>query len=307
MKILLTHDGSVMADNAAPRVEALASAAGPDTEVVALCITSTHAAAGSEEATEAAKSLDRIKRALAMHGTEKVSPMVLAGEPGPLIVETAEKLNCDLIAMATSGHSGPKQFLGSVADYVVRNSHRIPVMLCRPERPDRPQFKKVLLPLDGSELSAGAVAQAQDLATTTGAGVVLLRLIDTPEQIRSMRTPAGYELSAYVVPGDALRGILARENADARSELEQDATRLRAAGIGDVTVVTTAGTPGEAIVATADQLGCDVIVMSSRGRGSRDGARVLGSVADHVLQHVASGAVVLVPPLEVVSAVSAKS
>lgn len=298
MKILLTHDGSVMADNAAPRVEALASAAGPDTEVVALCITSTHAEAGSEEATEAAKSLDRIKRALAMHGTEKVSPMVLAGEPGPLIVETAEKLGCDLIAMATSGHSGPKQFLGSVADYVVRNSHRIPVMLCRPERPDRPQFKKMLLPLDGSALNASALTRAQELAASTGAGIVLLRLVDTAEQLRAMRTPAGFELSAYVVTGDEMNRILAREHEDARRELDADAARLRAAGIGEVTVVTTPGTPGETIVTTAEQLGCDVIVMSSRGRGSREGARVLGSVADHVLAHVATGAVVLVPPIE---------
>ena len=162
-------------------------------------------------------------------------------------------------------------------------------MLCRPERADRPRFKKVLLPLDGSELNAGAFLQTQQLAASTGAGVVLLRLVDTAEQIWALRTPAGYELGAYIVTDEALRHILAREHEDVRRELEADATRLRAAGLADVTVVATPGTPGASIVATAEQLGCDVIVMSSRGRGGREGA------------------VLLVRSLKVASAVSAKS
>ena len=296
MKILLTHDGSEMADVAVPRVQALALAAGPQTEVVALCITTSHADAGSAESTEAARSLDRIKRALGARGVREITALVLAGSPGSLIAETAERLNCDLIAMSTSGHSGPKQFLGSVADYVVRHSRGIPVMLCRPEPANREPFKKVLLPLDGSELNAGALVQAQRIASMTGAGIVLLRLVDTVEQIRSITTPAGYELGADVAADGALRQIIAAEHAAAQRELGADATRLRDAGLADVSVVITPGTPGETIVETAEQLGCDVIVMSSHGRGRRDGARLLGSVADHVLQHVAHAAVLLVPP-----------
>lgn len=298
MKILLTHDGSVMADIAAPRVEALARALGPQTEVVALCITSSHATPESEEAIEASKSLDRIGRAFSMEGAGQVSPLLLAGEPGPLIVETAERLGCDLIAMSTAGHAGPKQFLGSVADYVARNSHRIPVMLCRPESGLRPLFKKFLLPLDGSTANSHAIQQTQALASAAGASVVLLRLVDSAEQVRSVHTPAGYALGHYILPDADLGLLLEREQENAKTELDADAKRMGDLGLAGVSTIVAEGTPGDSIVAQAEQLGCDVIVMSSHGRGRRDGARVLGSVADHVLQHVAEGAVLLVPPTE---------
>jgi nucleotide-binding universal stress UspA family protein len=298
MKILLTHDGSEMADVAVPRVRALAHLVGPATEVVGLCITSSHAGAGSTELVEAERSLDRVQRALRAEGVEHVTATVLAGSAGPLIVETAEQLDCDLIAMSTSGHSGSKQFLGSVADYVARHSQHIPVMLCRPELVGSPHFKKLLLPLDGSDASANALAEAQQLASMTGAEIVLLRLIDTVEQIRSMRTPAGYELGADVAAEQALGQIIAAERDSAHRELDADAARLRDAGLTAVDVVITPGTPGETIVETAAQLGCDLIVMSSIGRGWREGARVLGSVADHVLQHVGHAAVLVVPPAD---------
>src|SRR5688500_11043754 len=100
MKILLTHDGSEMADVAIPRVRALARFAGTEMEVVALCITTTRASAGSEETVEAERSLDRVKRALGAEGVQQVTATVLTGSPGPLIVETAEQLDCDLIAMS---------------------------------------------------------------------------------------------------------------------------------------------------------------------------------------------------------------
>lgn len=295
MKILLTHDGSVMADVAVPRVRALALAAGPQTSVVALCIVPAHATPGSSEANEATRSLERIRRALSEQ-VHDVTAQVLAGTAGPLILETAGKLNCDLIAMSTSGMSGEKQFLGSVADYVARQSQHTPVMLCRPEPAHRQLFKKILLPLDGSDLNASAIEEAQRLASTTGAGIVLLRLVDTVEQLRSMTTPAGYSLGVALPREDSLIEAIEAERADAQRELDADATRLRGAGLGDVTAVVRPGQPGETIVATAEELDCDVIVMSTAGRGRREGTRILGSVAGHVLQHVAHAAVLLVPP-----------
>lgn len=296
MKILLTHDGSEMADVAVPRVAALSQAYGPETTVVALCITPTHSGTGSAEWADASSSLDRIRRSLEDHGLARVSTTVAPGAPGPLIVETAEQLQCDLIVMSTSGHSGHKQFLGSVADYVVRNSRRTPVMLCRPEPAGREPFKRFLLPLDGSDENAGAVALALRLAPLHDARIVLLRLTDTIEQLRSMRTPAGYILSSDIAPRQALEQIIAAEHESAKRELDADMRQLHAAGLTDAAVVVTPGTPGQTIVDTAEQLGCDLIVMSSSGRGRREGAQVLGSVADHVLQHVAHAVVLLVPP-----------
>ena len=51
--------------------------------------------------------------------------------PRPAIVNAALELKCQMIVMGTHGHSGLEHLLlGSVADYVVRNS-RVPVLTVR--------------------------------------------------------------------------------------------------------------------------------------------------------------------------------
>jgi nucleotide-binding universal stress UspA family protein len=56
------------------------------------------------------------------------------GEPARKLVELAEELGCDLIAMATHGHKGLADVvLGSVAD-AVRHSTSVPVLLVRGNR-----------------------------------------------------------------------------------------------------------------------------------------------------------------------------
>ncbi len=54
--------------------------------------------------------------------------IVREASPGPAIVDAAVELNCQMIVMGTHGHSGMEHLLlGSVADYVVRNS-KVPVL-----------------------------------------------------------------------------------------------------------------------------------------------------------------------------------
>jgi nucleotide-binding universal stress UspA family protein len=57
--------------------------------------------------------------------------VVHEASPRPAIVEAARKLNCQLIVMGTHGRSGLAHLLlGSVAEYVVRNSS-VPVLTVR--------------------------------------------------------------------------------------------------------------------------------------------------------------------------------
>jgi nucleotide-binding universal stress UspA family protein len=54
--------------------------------------------------------------------------VVREASPRPAIVATSLELNCQMIVMGTHGHSGLEHLLlGSVADYVVRNS-KVPVL-----------------------------------------------------------------------------------------------------------------------------------------------------------------------------------
>lgn len=63
-----------------------------------------------------------------------VEAYLAGGEPARKIVELADELQCDLIAMATHGHRGLADLvLGSVVD-VVRHRTAIPLLLVRGQR-----------------------------------------------------------------------------------------------------------------------------------------------------------------------------
>jgi nucleotide-binding universal stress UspA family protein len=60
-----------------------------------------------------------------------VKTLVVAGEPGEVIVTEAEQLGADLIAMATHGHGWAKRLvLGSTAEHV-RHNTSVPLLLVR--------------------------------------------------------------------------------------------------------------------------------------------------------------------------------
>ena len=109
-----------------------------------------------------------------------------------------------------------------------------------------------------------------------------------------MTTPAGYALGPYLVDDAAATRILTAETEQAQRELEATATQLRTSSKFGVRTEVVAGVPGETIVRATETLGCDVVVLSPRGRGA--GAQLLGSVADHILQHVGEATVIIVPP-----------
>jgi nucleotide-binding universal stress UspA family protein len=69
-----------------------------------------------------------------LRGVRKLNLLLGEGTPHEEIVRVAHKHRCDLIVMATHGHTGLASVLiGSVAERVVRHSD-IPVLLLRPKR-----------------------------------------------------------------------------------------------------------------------------------------------------------------------------
>jgi len=63
----------------------------------------------------------------------EVEYSTLKGSPGHSIVDYAHENEVSLIAIATHGHSGIKRaVLGSVADYVIRQSH-LPMLVIKPK------------------------------------------------------------------------------------------------------------------------------------------------------------------------------
>ena len=134
-------------------------------------------------------------------------------------------------------------------------------------------FKKILVPLDGSELAEKALDYAVGLAKMTGAELVLIR-IPVLEQVLAAAATA---LDTY-----HLEMSFDKSEQDAKryfSELMVDYDG------GDVAVrpLIVPGSPAEVIGKTAVAEQVDLIVISSHGRtGWR--RLVLGSVAEAVLR-----------------------
>lgn len=87
-----------------------------------------------EVATEAARSyLRNIVSDLRVRGVEVDAPVVVQGEDvAGTILQQADELKADAIAIATHGEKGIRLLaLGSVTDKVIRGA-RVPVLVCRP-------------------------------------------------------------------------------------------------------------------------------------------------------------------------------
>ena len=82
------------------------------------------------EVQDAESDIERAAEALRARGVT-VRTLVVAGEPGEVIVTEAEQLQSDLIAMATHGHGWAKRLvLGSTAEHLRHNS-AVPLLLIR--------------------------------------------------------------------------------------------------------------------------------------------------------------------------------
>ena len=199
---------------------------------------------------------------------------VVTGLAAEVIADVAEKLHVRLIAMATHGYSGLRRWaLGSVADKVLHVT-KAPMLLVRGnERMLAPTsaFKRILLPLDGSDCARQAIPLAVDLAKRTQAELVALTVVAPPY----LQTPE--VIGPYLQYEEAIEVVRDRLGA----ELKGYADELKQAGV-TLSPCAISGLPAEAIIDEAIDRGTDLIVMATHGAsGLRRWA--LGSVADKVL------------------------
>ena len=135
-------------------------------------------------------------------------------------------------------------------------------------------FTHILLPTDGSELSKTAVQKGIQFAKSVKARVTGLSVV--PER--------SYSIYEAEVPGK-FKDEAAREwKTKAEGNLSVLSKAAKEAGVPCDVVLETSDQPYEAIIATADQKGCDLIMMASHGRRGV-GALLIGSETQKVLTH----------------------
>jgi nucleotide-binding universal stress UspA family protein len=135
-------------------------------------------------------------------------------------------------------------------------------------------FKKILIPVDGSELALRAVVMGVKLASEVNAQVVFL-----------------HAKAPYIAPYAAEVALMdskTQEMFDRSISLDSDnilgeAKKIAdAAGVANQSVSTVSSRPEMLIEKTVKEMACDLIVIGTHGRGAV-GRLVMGSVTSRLL------------------------
>jgi nucleotide-binding universal stress UspA family protein len=297
--VLVPLDGSPLAEQAIPYGAALA---GKDGEIVFFEVTSDAEPVRSlgggvtttaEEVgrTEHSAAETALRDAASRWGAAlPASPRfeVAEGDPAEEILGAVDRLGCGLIVMASHGRGAVRRLaFGSVTDRVSRASH-VPVLIVRPSDARAEvgpvEIRRLVVPMDGSQLAAEALPVATSLAARLGIPVHLLQAINPAALV--MPTPVG--IDGY--SGEIYTEIEDELTAAARTNLDEAAKRVGTSGVP----VTTAVVEGPPVLAIEDATEeGDVIVMTSHGRS---GFRrwLLGSTAEKLIRE-GKAPVLLVP------------
>lgn len=135
-------------------------------------------------------------------------------------------------------------------------------------------FKKILIPVDGSELALRAAATGVQLAKEVGAHVVFL-----------------HAMAPYIVPyaaeismvDDRAQVAFEKSVSEASTRILADAKKVAdGAGVSAEVVHAVSSRPEMFIDKTVREMGCDLVVIATHGRGAV-GRFVMGSVTTRLL------------------------
>jgi nucleotide-binding universal stress UspA family protein len=175
--------------------------------------------------------------------------------PPEAIVRQAQEMKCDLIVMGRSaGEENKKPHLGSVAAKV---SGRSPISVLIAGKGN--VLSKMLVPVDGSEISMKAADCAAILSGKTGASVTLLHVLESG--LFKRKPEVAKKLGANLL--STIAGSMKDVKVD--QKMEQ-------------------GDPAETITQMAEKGDYDIIVMGGAGH-SMIGHFLMGRVSDHVLHY----------------------
>jgi nucleotide-binding universal stress UspA family protein len=195
------------------------------------------------------------------------------------ICAAAQRLNADLVVMATHGYTGYEHmFLGSTAERVVQHS-RCPVLVVRlhaghwngaGDARTRPRFRlaKILVPTDFSACSKIAFTDASALARDFKAELRLVHVIN----------PHWYPFGDKYAALDA-----ARLMEEASRAAQKQMCSMAATSNMRYSVQVIHGSPAMEICNAANE-DVDLIVISTHGRTGL-GHLLIGSTAEHVVRY----------------------
>jgi len=142
---------------------------------------------------------------------------------------------------------------------------------------EKSMYKNILIATDGSVLAEKAVSHGISLAKSVSAKVTAL-IVESPFNVYDVPESRIRQMS------EAFAQHAQHTKAHAASVLNHVADVAKAAGVSCETLQLEHNHPYDAIIATANERNCDLIVMASHGRSGM-AALLLGSVTNKVLTH----------------------
>ncbi len=209
---------------------------------------------------------------------------LLAGPVADVLEDYAKRHEVDLIVISTHGRSGiSRMSLGSVTDSLIRHTS-IPVLVVKPPTSylnprAGDEFKRVVVPLDGSTLAEQILPRVTQLASLDEAEITLLHILTT---------------QSYPENGADPDATWWDKKSPAQEYLFRIAKKLRRSGALVRTDIVVSENVADAIGEFAARDSADLIAIATHGRGGV--ARMLrGSVADAVMHSGKASMLVLKP------------
>jgi len=197
---------------------------------------------------------------------------ICEGRPAESVLAFARSLPADLIVIGTHGRSGfERLLLGSVTEKVLRNAP-CPVLTAPPRAVTKAQlpFRQILCPVDFSEPSLIALRTAFSMAEEADARLIVLNVVDWP----------GGDSVLVTASGD--REVLGQVERQAAQRLESFITdESKVWSRPEVKVAI--GKPYRQILATAENMAADLIVIGVHGRNAL-GLALFGSTTNQVVR-----------------------
>jgi nucleotide-binding universal stress UspA family protein len=297
-KILVTLDGSELAEVALPYAEEIATRLGSTIKLVYVSESKDDQYRNMQES-YIHNLIERLQQTSLKSGSVavkplKLEPVILTGNPADEIVDYAFQEKVGVIFMSTHGRTGIRQLtIGSVASRVLKDAMQ-PVALIRAKGSSVDMRKKdlldkVLVPLDGSPASEVVLSYMEELASKLNIELNFIQVL---------------QLEYMVTTQTQIKQLQSLRDS-AKTYIENIAARFKKKGIAASGEFREAsdehnGIVGE-IMKAAEETQADMIAMSSRGRAASDerpGERIttLESIVKEML-HSGNTPLFLVKPL----------
>ena len=203
---------------------------------------------------------------------------IQTGSAAEAIINSAATDKQTLIALATHGRSGlDRWLLGSVAEKVLRGGSN-PTLVVRARDDKNPSWamatlKRIIVPLDGSEMSEGILPYIKELAKQLDLEVKLVRLYGG-------LSAAG---DGFYSPHQ-LDALTARLREETVTYLESKTEEMKRQGLDRISFAAKEGSEADEILAIARQTPDTMIAMCTHGRSGVQ-RWALGSVTERVVRH----------------------